>query len=265
MSVLPPGTLLQHLYVKERLGRIPPGRFVEVGPGRGDLTRLLLDNGWKGLVYDLSGTTIRHIRERFAKEIADGRLDAINGNFVEARPPAVPYDLVISCMVMEHMDEATESCFMATSAAHLRDGGRMIGLVPAHQRYWGIEDDISGHVRRYERRTLEALLARTGWRPCHVANLTFPLSNLLLPLSNFLTRRAESDRLALPMDERTRLSGRRTVPYKTQFPPALGWLLNERTMRPLHWLQKQFLDSDRALVLYFEAEPSRQSRDRISA
>jgi SAM-dependent methyltransferase len=256
MTVLPPGTVLQHLYLRERLGRILPGRFVEIGPGRGDMTQLLLDRGWTGVVYDLSAETIQHIEHRFAEEISGGRLGAVTGDFVAAAAPVSSFDLVISCMVMEHLDAAAEARFMATSAAHLGAGGMMIGLVPASPRHWGIEDRISGHYRRYDRRSLRALMARSGWRVRHIAGLTFPLSNLLLPLSDFLTRRAESGRLRMSMQQRTRLSGRRTVQFKTQFPAAFGWVLNERSMRPLHWLQKQFLDSDNAMVLYFEAEPS---------
>ena len=47
--VLPPGTLLQHMYLRERLRDRPAGTFVEVGVGSGHMSRLLLDLGWSGV------------------------------------------------------------------------------------------------------------------------------------------------------------------------------------------------------------------------
>jgi len=42
MRTLPPGTILQLMYLKERLVNIKPGRFVEIGPGSGEISGLLL-------------------------------------------------------------------------------------------------------------------------------------------------------------------------------------------------------------------------------
>lgn len=53
----------------------------------------------------------------------------------------------------------------------------------------------------------------------------------VLPLSNDLVNRAERSKMALPAQDRTVQSGRRSVKFKTSFPPVL------------------------ALVLYFECRP----------
>lgn len=253
MVVLPPGTLLQLMYLRARLRRLPAGRFIEVGPGRGEVTRVLLEHGWSGTAFDLDPGTAGALRERFRNEVEAGRLECENADFLGASP--APADLVISCMVMEHLDDAGQAAFLARAAASLKAGGRMIGLVPASPAHWGIEDDIAGHQRRYTRSTLAALAAANGWALRHVAGLTYPLSNLLLPLSNLLVGRAESSRLALTPLERTRLSGRREVAFKTAFPVALGLLLNEVTMLPLYFVQRMCARAEGALVLYFEAQP----------
>ncbi len=52
MSVLPPGTILQLMYLGERLRNIEPGRFIEIGPGSELVMNLLLELGW-GVSYDL--------------------------------------------------------------------------------------------------------------------------------------------------------------------------------------------------------------------
>jgi SAM-dependent methyltransferase len=255
-AVLPPGTLLQLMYLDERLKRMPPGRFIEIGPGSGEITARLAKLGWRGTVYDLSEDTISGLAKRFANEIREGRIEAKVGDFLQSAAPERPEsraDLVISCMVMEHLDDAGECAFMRQAARQLRPHGLVIGFVPASPAHWGIEDDIAGHCRRYSRQSLKTLLETTGWVPRHLAGLTYPISNILLPLSDLLVRRSEAQKLALPVIERTRLSGRRNVRFKTHFPALLKLVLNDTAMLPLHWMQKAFTRSERALVLYFEA------------
>lgn len=256
MTTLPPGTVLQLMYLRERLQRMRPGRFVEVGPGKGEVTRLLLDLGWRGESFDLDALTIATLQDRFAGEIKDGRYRAVCED-VLSLPVTEPWaDLVISCMVMEHLDETGEPRFMRKAASLLGQGGRMIGLVPSSPDHWGIEDDIAGHCRRYTRDALRGLASTTGWQVEHLSGLTYPVSNMLLPLSNRLVRRSEDHKLRMSSLERTRLSGRRSVKYKTYLPAFLGVLSNRYTLAPLHWLQKACGGASAALVLYFEARPA---------
>jgi SAM-dependent methyltransferase len=257
MLVLPPGTLLQLMYLRQRLRRSPPGRFIEIGPGTGEVTRLLLSSGWTGCSYDLDETTIAALRRRFAREIAEYRFTPINGEFITSHASTEKVDLVISCMVMEHLEDDRQFSFMQTSLQCLNKGGKMIGIVPASPAHWGIEDDIAGHCRRYTRSGIAELAVNCGWTLQHTAGLTFPLSNLLLPISNFLVNKNERGNLALSQLERTKYSGRREVIFKTHFPIILGIFLNEFMLYPLYVLQRLCVKSERALVLYFEAIPYR--------
>lgn len=254
MNILPPGTLLQLMYVRDRLRHIKPGRFVEIGPGAGDLSALLLELGWQGTAYDLEATTIEKLRARFSSEIEQGRYRPVLGDWLQAGTDAT-VDLVVSCMVIEHLDDSGEQAFIAQARSTLASGGRMISLVPASPAHWGIEDEIAGHFRRYSADSAQRLLVRAGWTIDHVAGLTFPVSNLLFPVSNWLVRRSEANKLALSMTERTKRSGDRDVSMKTHFPDALGLVLNPVVLYPLHLLQKLFRRSDRAMVLYLEAHP----------
>ena len=256
MAALPPGTLLQLMYLRERLKHVKPGRFVEIGPGSGEITQLLLDQGWVGQSYDLEAVTIERLQIRFANEIKRGsyRLDNIDYLLQHHQPESV--DLVISCMVMEHLDDATELSFMRQSSEVLKSDGLMIGFVPGSPIHWGIEDDIAGHCRRYTRDKIKSLMADTGWTTGHLVGLTFPISNFLLPVSNFLVNRSEKSKLSLTPIERTKQSGHRNVAFKTHFPFMLGMVLNRFILWPLHLLQKLFKNSDRALVIYFESRPN---------
>lgn len=254
MTVLPPGTILQLLYLKERLSETAPGRFIEIGPGSGEITRLLLSAGWVGTSYDIEEKTIVGIQKRFAEEIAEKRFCAVNADYLATDIGSTSVDLVISCMVMEHLKEDQQKVFMAKSAGALKKRGLMIGLVPSSPAHWGIEDEIAGHYRRYTKEKLAALLDECNWDLLHIAGLTFPTSNLLLSISNYLVERSERSKLALSMSAKTKSSGQRRVRFKTYFPALMGMLLNTRTLLPLHFIQKMFLNSNRAMVLYFEAK-----------
>jgi SAM-dependent methyltransferase len=252
--VLPPGTILQHMYLKERLRDRPAGTFVEVGVGSGHISRLLLDLGWAGVAYDLSEEALARAEAGLAPEIAAGRMALRAGNWLDAADGGKT-DLVISSMVIEHLSEADEARYFARCRDILAPGGLAVLFVPASMRHWGIEDDIAGHLRRYSADGLRARLGDLGWRAGHLAGLTYPLSNALLPLSNALVARAERQKESLSLQARTEASGRRDVAGKTSFPAVAHLLLNEATLAPFHWLQKAGRHSPNALVLYAEASP----------
>jgi SAM-dependent methyltransferase len=256
MSVLPPGTILQLMYLRERLRDIEPGRFIEIGPGSGEVTSILLELGWSGVSYDLEPRTVELLKNRFSREISEGQYKAINEDFLSIDACSEGrVDLIISCMVMEHLSDDLENKLMQLSSELLYDNGLMIGFVPASPAHWGIEDDIAGHCRRYTRDTLCKLVNSNGWYIRNLAGLTYPLSNILLPISNYLVRRAEKSKLTMTDLEKTKASGIRYVQFKTNFPIALSLVLNRHVLLPLYWLQKAFSSSSNSLVLYFEAAP----------
>jgi SAM-dependent methyltransferase len=249
------------MYLRERLRHRPPGRFVEVGVGRGELSNVLLDLGWTGIGYDVSDAAIAAAGELNGTQIARGRFELRGEDWLTATPSA-PVDLVISSMVIEHLDDQGEERYFERCRSWLAPGGLAILFVPASPNHWGIEDEIAGHVRRYTRHGVERRLREFDWVPRHIAGLTYPLSNVLLPLSNVLVRRAEGEKRQLSAEERTRRSGVRDVPLKTRFSPAFGLLLNRFTLYPFYLLQKANRASPNALVLYVECEPRNATVDQ---
>lgn len=245
---LPPGTILQQLYIAEQLRHVAPGRFIEVGAGTGELASLLARRGWHGIAYELSSHSAEAAQRR------NPGLDVRNANWLTA-PADEPADLVISSMVIEHLPDDQEAAYLRRARSSLRPGGRLILLVPSSPRHWGIEDDIAGHERRYTRHSLRNRLEELDWRVDHLAGLTYPLSNLLLPISNRLVERAELSRLELEPMERTARSGHRNVTGKTAFPRLFALGLNPVTLYPFHVIQKAFRSAEAALVLYAEASP----------
>jgi SAM-dependent methyltransferase len=258
--VLPPGTILQHIYIRKRLRDVPPGRFVEVGTGDGLVSRLLLDLGWSGSGWDLNQQAIEHGRALNATYVEQGRYELHHGDWFAAEASGTA-DLVVSMMVLEHLDDDAERQYFDRAAAELVGGGRLILLVPGSPDHWGIEDEIAGHMRRYTRASLDHLVKESGWEVEYLVGLTWPISNLLLRISNRLVRRSESDRLALDFEDRTIASGHRQVAWKTRFPRVMRLALNEWTMRPLHLAQVAGSGKENALVLYCECRVARSDAE----
>lgn len=252
--ILPPGTILQQMYLKERLRGTPAGTFVEVGAGQGIVSRTLLDLGWKGTAYDLNADSLEVAARVNADAVAEGRYTTRHGNWLDERGGGKT-DLVVSCMVLEHLDDAQEARYLERCREVLRPGGLGVLLVPGCPELWGVEDDIAGHLRRYTFDSLGERVRSHGFGLRHVAGLTYPLSNMLFPLSEFLVKRAERQKMALSAQQRTELSGNRNVKFKTTFPAALGLVLNDVTMTPLHWLQKANARNPRSMVIYAEFSP----------
>lgn len=258
----PPGTILQRMYLRRRLARLRPGRFIEVGAGEGHLSALLLSAGWCGAGIEEDVASAARARQVNRRAIEQGRYEVVNASWLEpAKDARLPkdVDLIVSCMVLEHLDEGGERMYFERCRERLGRDGRVILLVPAYEAAWGIEDVLAGHFRRYTRASLQKLLDSLGWRLEHLAGLTYPVSNMLLPASNLLVRRAEADKQALNMRERTASSGRRRVPGKTAFPAFAALILNEVTLYPLYILQLACRGARAALVLYAEATPPASS------
>jgi SAM-dependent methyltransferase len=249
--ILPPGTILQQMYFKERLARLPRGRFVEVGAGQGIVSKTLLDLGWSGSAYDLNADSLAVASEVNRPAVSEGRYRVLHQDWLDT-PAASASDLVVSCMVLEHLDDDDEARYFEHVRHSLAPGGTGVLFVPACPAYWGVEDEIAGHFRRYTAHELKRRIERHGLEVRHMAGLTFPVSNLLFPVSEFLVRRAERRKMALSLKERTKLSGNRTVKFKTTFPGALRLLLNETVMYPFHLLQKLNAGNGRSMVLYAE-------------
>ena len=212
---------------------------------------MFLEHGFEGLAIDLNPEACAANRAENLEYVTDGRLRVACASFFAVDLPAQA-DLFFAAMVLEHLQPSEVEAFLAAARDRLAPGGRIAVLVPAGMQYWGIEDEVAGHLRRYSYADLRAMARRAGLRVLHLRGLTFPLSNWLLPLSNRLVRRAEDHRRQLHPAERTRLSGMREVPLKTVLPSTARLVINSFTLWPFDLAQRLFRNSSRSLILYCE-------------
>lgn len=251
MNVLAPGTILQKMFLSKKIARLSRKTFIEVGPGEGEITKILLDMGMSGIIFETSPQCINTLKSRFSNEIGKN-LVILEDSFLE-HSSEVKVDLIICSMVLEHLNISDEKLFILACEKLLIDKGDLIILVPSNSRYWGIEDEIAGHYRRYNRNSLYNLFSKSSLEVKQIVGLTYPLSNLLLPISNYLVSKNEIEKMNLTFQERTFVSGHRNVPFKNKFPWILKILLNRFSMYPFYLLQKIFKNSNKAMILFLHA------------
>jgi SAM-dependent methyltransferase len=157
------------------------GDILEVGAGIGSNTRFLDPGGagrWVCLEPDpeLNSQLVKTLGETEqwrAYETVRGTLESLADQ---------QFDTIIYIDVLEHIDNDREELNQA--ASHLRPGGHLIVLSPAHQRLFSPFDAAIGHFRRYNRPMLRKIspaslrLERMRYLDC--AGLILSAANMLL-------------------------------------------------------------------------------------
>ncbi|HEV7590435.1 MAG TPA: class I SAM-dependent methyltransferase [Longimicrobium sp.] len=151
--------------VRERLAPALPrdARVLDVGCGNGVFLSAITAEGYPARGVDVSEESARLCRER--------GLDARAGDFL-TMPLDGPYDAVTFWDVMEHLREP--AAFLERAREALAPGGALVLKIPGFER--GVFYPIAAvprlagamlgapsHIQYFNRRSLEALLARTGF------------------------------------------------------------------------------------------------------
>jgi len=152
-----------HWWYRERrallareLRRLPaaPGVALDIGAAGGGNSRVLKAHGWSPVAIEYG--------EEGAQAAADRGLTAIRADARHLPFRSGSVDLVLAFDVLEHIEEDDE----AAGDIHrvLRTGGTALIAVPCDMRLWSAHDVAVGHVRRYTRDTLTAVIEKAGLR-----------------------------------------------------------------------------------------------------
>jgi SAM-dependent methyltransferase len=251
MSELAPGSILQRMYLQKRIQKGKYKTFCEIGAGNGFLSKLLLSNGLSGIGFDLNASACKNNETLNQYFISKQQYQVVNDNFLDYKHTS-KYDVILSCMVIEHLTDEQVTTYFEKCKELLSPNGVIIVLVPASMKYWGIEDEIAGHFRRYEFENFDSIAAQHQLFIQDCCGLTYPVSNILFPLSNYLINKQEGYKKNLDAQTQTVLSGNRDVKFKTSYPPILKLFLNEVVLYPLYILQRLFKNNKNAMVIYCE-------------
>ena len=238
-AIDPPGTFCIKEALRDALKDMPGRTFLDVGCGGGGMSKLLCDAGWIGTGIDFSQSALDISKQTLAPYIAAETYRLHAGDVHDMSADFAKVDLVISFMVMEHVED--DAGFIRKIAGYAKPGGSVILGVPGRRDRWSVEDDTVGHLRRYDRGDLERVMREAGLRRVSVWSIAVPAANILFDLSVWLIRRGgETAKAGQSQREQTETSGIREIPWKTVFPSWVSIILNRTTLAPLFVLQRLF-------------------------
>jgi SAM-dependent methyltransferase len=159
--------------------------ILEVGAGTGHTARALQEDGYRHLALGEIHTNGLHYAKRYG-------LDRLYQFDVRTPPFVDHFDAVGLFDVLEHIQD--DEAVARSLHAMLRAGGRILVTVPALRWLWSRVDELSGHHRRYDRRSLTSLLDRNGFDVLECRYFFIALAPALL-LRSLLARRTDTHRL----------------------------------------------------------------------
>jgi hypothetical protein len=128
---------------------------IEVGAGLGEYAEEWVPYAERMTVAEADSRRLVGLKERFA-----------NNPKVDVREILLPssetasYSAAIAYNVLEHIDDDIGA--LRSMAGLVRPGGAIVIVVPAFQFAMGPVDVLTGHVRRYTRRTLAGAMTGAG-------------------------------------------------------------------------------------------------------
>jgi SAM-dependent methyltransferase len=155
-------------WIEQRYAGRDDLRILDVGCGTGLMLHQLSRYGEVAGV-DLSDEALAYCRARGCQNVQ-------KASVLELPFPDRSFDLVTAVDVLEHTVDDREA--VREWARVLKPGGRLVIFVPAHQWLWSLQDEISGHQRRYTSRTLRLPVEASGLR---IERQSY-VSALLLPM-----------------------------------------------------------------------------------
>jgi len=142
------------------------------------------------------------------------------------------FDLVAAFEVLEHIDD--DIAALAQWRGHLVDGGHILLSVPAGPDRFGPTDRAVGHHRRYDRESINTVLAEAGFDSVTVRYNGVGLGHAVKWLSDRLVQRRDPATDAT-IEERTGRSGRFLQPQG-----RVHATINAMVATPFTFLQRGF-------------------------
>jgi SAM-dependent methyltransferase len=137
-------------------------RVLDAGAGSGTFTDPLAER------HDVVALEPEHAFAEALRARYDCRsnVTVVEGDATELDSRSRSFDSVVCFNLLEHVPD--HESMLARFRSALVPGGSLFLLVPAHPRLFGSMDRTVGHVRRYTRPQIEALLREAGFVPAEV-------------------------------------------------------------------------------------------------
>jgi len=220
---------------------------LEFGYGSGDMLLLYASLGLDAFGFDISESAVKTAVLRIEKHPAlKSKIHLIiDKNDAYGRR----YDFIMAFEVLEHIEDDLSS--IKEWWKILKEDGKLLISVPAHQSKWGDSDVAAGHYRRYERADVYNLLMNGGFRIEYFWNYAYPLSMLL---DVFLHRTYKVQSAGLTKEELSKLSG-----IKRKRSLFNRFVSSDFFLAPFLVLQRFFLEKDLSSAFLIVAEKMPES------
>ena len=141
-------------------------RVVEVGPGTGSFSELILEENVETLSLVEPSSKMRQLlNERIGSLAVQSQLKMYSSVFSDVADKIKESDKpdsVFYINVLEHIQD--DEAELRTIQATLSDGGRLFIFVPALRQLFGSVDQGVGHFRRYVKSELERKCRQSGFQ-----------------------------------------------------------------------------------------------------
>lgn len=231
---VPTPTFLYRNYLYHKIiTKLPRSyRFLLIGTGSGYFLKILQKEGFQGTAIDISSESVSCVKKILDKnKILVKKGDILNYQSKEK------FDLVFSFEVIEHI----KNDHNALSNMHklLKPGGKLIFSVPAHMKAWGRMDEIGGHFRRYEKKSLTKLLLKCGFTIESFWSYGFPFLNIIQRFSK-TGMFVKNFNHGISVNERTKKSG-----IRTDADPRFSFLYSNKVLLyPFFLIMNFFVKTD---------------------
>ena len=161
--------LRERLLLRLLLDARPGRRVLDAGAGQGTFSQRLAELGFDVTSTDASAVAVDVLRAR------------TGGAVIHADVTALPFadgsfDTAVLGEVLEHVEDDTGA--LREVARVLRQDGVLALSVPRNPAWFGPSDRWAGHVRRYTREALTAVVTGAGFSIVRCVAWGFPVSSL---------------------------------------------------------------------------------------
>jgi SAM-dependent methyltransferase len=164
-----------NLWLFETLASYCKDNVLEIGSGIGNISAFLLSRFNSVSLSDLRTEYCALLEQKFARNAhlqSVYCIDLSEKDF-EKKYPALKngFDTIIASNVVEHIPD--DHLAISNCRWMLRQGGRLVVLVPAYNLLYNNFDKELGHFRRYNKKTLSALFLAEGFEIVHSEYFNF--------------------------------------------------------------------------------------------
>lgn len=151
------------------------GNILEIGSGIGNISRFFIEDGANIALSDFDKSYLPVLKNKFGKHKhlkGIHHFDFSEQDIEEKHPELVgKFDTVFALNVVEHIEN--DALTIQNASKLLKDGGRVVILVPAFQRLFNQFDEQLDHKRRYTRASLKQLIESNGFKVQHSQYFNF--------------------------------------------------------------------------------------------